>query len=99
MAGVGYLAVAAAGLDEQMMWALGRLSGFYAAFQREHDRLRPIEVRTPDLFDDDLVTIPKYPGKTNEQFTRLLINITLASMRRPGGAVSSWTRCAVAVPR
>jgi tRNA G10 N-methylase Trm11 len=30
-----------------------------------------------------LVTIPKYPGKTNEQFTRLLINVTLASMRRP----------------
>jgi hypothetical protein len=89
VAGVGYLAVAAAGLDEQVIWALGRLSGFYAAFQREHDRLRPIEVRTPDLFDDDLVTIPKYPGKTNEQFTRLLINITLASMRRPtGGAVS-----------
>ncbi|HEX6757602.1 MAG TPA: site-specific DNA-methyltransferase [Propionibacteriaceae bacterium] len=89
VAGVGYLTVATAGLDEQMMWALGRLSGFYAAFQREHDRLRPIEVRTPDLFDDDLVTIPKYPGKTNEQFTRLLINITLASVRRPtGGAVS-----------
>lgn len=89
VAGVGYLAVATVGLDEQMMWALGRLSGFYAAFQREHDRLRPIEVPTPDLFDDDLVTIPKYPGKTNEQFTRLLINITLASVRRPtGGAVS-----------
>jgi hypothetical protein len=85
VAGIGYLAVAAAGLDERMMWALGRLSGFYAAFQREHDRLQPIEVRTPDLFDDDLVTIPKYPGKTNEQFTRLLINVTLASMRRPIG--------------
>src|SRR4030095_4407501 len=35
-----------------------------------------------DLFEDDFVTIPKYPGKTNEQFTRLLINVTLASMRR-----------------
>ena len=73
------------GLDDQISRALGRLSGFYAAFQREHDRLLPIEVRTPDLFDDDLVTIPKYPGKTNEQFTRLLINVTLASMRRPTG--------------
>jgi hypothetical protein len=83
VAGVGYLAVASASLDDQISGALGRLSGFYAAFQREHDRLLPIEVATPDLFDDDLVTIPKYPGKTNEQFTRLLINVTLASMRRP----------------
>ena len=43
----------------------------------------------PDLFDDDLVTIPKYPGKTNEQFTRLLINVTLASMTRlPSGPLT-----------
>jgi hypothetical protein len=83
VAGIEYLAVATDSLDEQIMLALGRLSGFYAAFQREQDRLRPIEVNTPDLFDDDLVTIPKYAGKTNEQFTRLLINVTLASMRRP----------------
>jgi hypothetical protein len=89
LAGIEYLAVATDSLDEQVMWALGRLSGFYAAFQRELDRLLPIEVNRRDLFDDDLVTIPKYPGKTNEQFTRLLINVTLASMRRPtGGPVS-----------
>ena len=89
LAGIEYLAVARDSLDEQIMWALGRLSGFYAVFQREQDRLLPIEVVAPDLFDDDLVTIPKYPGKTNEQFTRLLINVTLASMRRPiGGPVS-----------
>jgi hypothetical protein len=89
LAGVEYLAVATDSLDEQTLWALGRLSGFYAAFQRKDDRLRPIEVNTPDLFDDDLVTIPKYPGKTNEQFTRLLINVTLASMRRPTGGLIS----------
>ena len=82
IAGIGYLAVATETLDERVCGALGRLSGCYATFQREHDRLLPIEVRNPDLFDDDLVTIPKYPGKTNEQFTRLLINVTLASMRR-----------------
>jgi hypothetical protein len=83
VAGVGYLALATERLDDQLRWALGRLSGFYAAFQRDQDRLLPIEVGMHDLFDDDFVTIPKYPGKTNEQFTRLLINITLASMRRP----------------
>lgn len=89
LARIGYLAVTVDSIDAQIIWALGRLSGFYAAFRREHDRLLPVEVPIPDLFDDDLVTIPKYPGKTNEQFTRLLINITLASMRRPaGGAVT-----------
>jgi SAM-dependent methyltransferase len=33
--------------------------------------------------DDDLVTIPRYSGKTNEQLTRLLLNLTLAAA---GGA-------------
>jgi hypothetical protein len=83
VAGVGYLALATESLDDQVRSALGRLSGFYAVFQRTQDLLRPIELGTRDLFDDDFVTIPKYPGKTNEQFTRLLINVTLASMRRP----------------
>ena len=83
IAGIGYLALATECLDEHACAALGRLSGCYATFHREHDRLLPIEIIRPDLFDDDLVTIPKYPGKTNEQFTRLLINVTLASMRRP----------------
>ena len=82
VAGVGYLALTMEKLDDRTRWALGRLSGFYAAFERTQDRLLPIEVPTGDLFDDDFVTIPKYPGKTNEQFTRLLINVTLASMRR-----------------
>jgi len=85
LAGVGYLALATEGLDEEVCRSLGRLSACYAAFRREHDRLLPITVPTPDLFDEDLVTIPKYPGKTNEQFTRLLINVTLASMRREAG--------------
>ena len=31
------------------------------------------------------MTIPKYPGKTNEQFTRLLLNVTLASSSSPVG--------------
>jgi hypothetical protein len=83
VAGIGYLALATESLDDRTGRALSRLSGFYAAFERTQNRLLPIEVHAGDLFDDDFVTIPKYPGKTNEQFTRLLINVTLASMRRP----------------
>jgi len=43
------------------------------------DLLRPVPLRGLDRFDDDLLTILKYPGKTNEQFTKLLLNVTLAS--------------------
>ena len=89
IAGISYLALATESLDERVCPALGRLSGRYATFRREHDRLLPVKITAPDLFDDDLVTIPKYPGKTNEQFSRLLINVTLASMRRPGGGSTS----------
>jgi hypothetical protein len=89
LAGVGYIALGTETLEERVCQALGRLSACYAAFRREHDRLQPIEISTRSLFDDDLVTIPKYPGKTNEQFTRLLINVTLTSMQRsPGGPIA-----------
>ncbi len=81
LAGVGYLRVrtddlAPGALDD----ALGRLSACYAAFgRRPDDALQPYAVRRPDRLDDDLVGIPKYAGKTNEQFTRLLLNVTLSA--------------------
>src|SRR5256885_2927777 len=56
---------------------LANLSSAYALFERVGDLLRPVELSPPGHFDDDLITIPKYAGKTNEQFTRLLLNVTL----------------------
>ncbi|MBO0812667.1 MAG: site-specific DNA-methyltransferase [Microlunatus sp.] len=58
------------------------LSSAYAIFEQVGDLLRPVELINTDRFADDLVTIPKYQGKTNEQFTRMLVNITAASMAR-----------------
>jgi SAM-dependent methyltransferase len=80
IAGIGYLGLALDDLDDHARAAVGRLSGLLAAFRRDGDHLLPVEMPRPDRFDDDLVTIPKYAGKTNEQFTRMLINVTLASM-------------------
>ena len=80
IAGIGYLELALDDLDGHARAALGRLSGFLAVFRRDGDHLLPVEVPRPDRFDEDLVTIPKYAGKTNEQFTRMLINVTLASL-------------------
>lgn len=56
---------------------LSNLSAAYALFERVGDLLRPVELTPLRRFDDDLITIPKYAGKTNEQFTRLLLNVTL----------------------
>jgi Putative RNA methylase family UPF0020 len=77
--GVPYVTFAADGLGERDAALLANLSSAYALFGVEGGLLRPIELRPLDRFDDDLITIPKYPGKTNEQFTKLLLNVTLLS--------------------
>ena len=53
-------------------------------FRRCDDLLAPLTLPDTDFFPDDLVTIPKYQGKTNESFTRLLTNLTLSQTAREG---------------
>ncbi|TCC00356.1 SAM-dependent methyltransferase [Micromonospora zingiberis] len=65
------------GLSERDVALLGNLSSAYALFEFVGDLLRPVPLTRLDRFDDDLITILKYPGKTNEQFTKLLLNVTL----------------------
>ncbi len=65
---------------------LAQLSSAYALFECVGDLLRPVGLHPVAYFDEDLVTIPKYAGKTNEQFTRLLLNVTLIAAGRPPGA-------------
>lgn len=83
LAGVDYLSFESPPLAGDQLLALARQSSALALFGRESGLLRPIELPAPWVLSDDLVTIPKYPGKTNEQFTRALLNVTLASVRRP----------------
>ena len=87
VAGVQYLAVEADDLDPVVV---AGQSASLALFEKVpadggDALLRPIELPVVDWLDDDLVTIPKYPGKTNEQFTRLLTNVTLSAVRREPG--------------
>jgi SAM-dependent methyltransferase len=56
---------------------LSNVSSAYALFERAGDLLRPIELTPLARYDSDLITIPKYAGKTNEQFTKLVLNLTL----------------------
>ncbi len=75
--GVRYLEFEAGDLGPEAASFLANLSSVYALFEVEAGLLRPVELTRLDRYDDDLVTILKYQGKTNEQFTKLLLNVTL----------------------
>lgn len=79
VAGVLYLGFDGSGLTDRDLRVLANLSGCYALFERHGELLRPVQLRRLDRYDDDLLTILKYPGKTNEQFTKLLLNVTAAA--------------------
>ncbi|MEU6712641.1 SAM-dependent methyltransferase [Nonomuraea sp. NPDC046802] len=65
---------------------LSNLSSVYALFGLEGDLLRPLTMRPLDRLSSDLITIQKYAGKTNEHFTKLLLNVTaLAGDKGLGG--------------
>jgi SAM-dependent methyltransferase len=79
MGSVDYLVFSAETLDERGLAVLSNLSTAFALFALEAGRLAPLELRRLDRFDSDLLSIQKYAGKTNEVFTKLLLNVTLAS--------------------
>lgn len=84
IAGVGYVTFSGDGLSDTDLDHLANLASCYALFIVSGEMLRPVRLRPLDLFGSDLLTIQKYPGKTNEQFTKLLLNITAVSTDRPG---------------
>jgi len=84
LGGVPYLTFStAAPLSEEDIALLSNLSSLYALFELTGDLLRPLEITPLDKFDSDLITIQKYAGKTNELFTKLLLNVTLLSTSDP----------------
>jgi tRNA G10 N-methylase Trm11 len=83
----------AAPLAERDVALLSNLSSVYALFgvegEGEEPLLRPLPVRPLDRLSSDLITIQKYAGKTNEHFTKLLLNVTaLASAKGLGERLS-----------
>jgi hypothetical protein len=79
-------------LDAVAAGVLSNLSSAYALFSvRDDGAFTPVALRPLDRFDDDLITIQKYQGKTNEQFTRLLVNVTLMSSAFAAGAFTAET--------
>lgn len=80
IAGIPYVLFATLdAMDHRALAELATLSSAFALFQREGDALRPLALPQSAVFDDDLITIQRYPGKTNEAFTALLVNVTRAA--------------------
>jgi len=71
-------------LNENEFIMLSRLSFTYALFEMTKDKLlRPITL-TPNYFlNQELSAILKYSGKTNELFTRLMLNLAQFHIKNP----------------
>ena len=76
---VAYVTFEAAELGDIALEWLSNLAATFALFRFDEGRLLPLELRRWDQLDSDLVSIQKYSGKTNETFTKLLLNVTLAA--------------------
>ena len=82
--GVPYLTFSTAEpLQDADIALLSNLSSVYALFGVEDELLRPLAMRPLDRLSSDLITIQKYAGKTNEHFTKLLLNVTVLASARP----------------
>lgn len=66
-------------LDLQNLEALHRLSSGYILFKVENKALIPMNEGKSTYFKNDISSILKYTGKTNEDFTGMMINIGIFS--------------------
>jgi len=76
--GVPYLLFDYSGiLTDEVLVLLSRLSFVYAIFKLEKTHLLPIHKNPAYFIGEDLSGILKYSGKTNELFTRLMLNLAV----------------------
>ena len=77
---VSYVTFTAPPLDELSQSWVSNLAATFALFSLDDaGKFTPLELTRWDQLDSDLVSIQKYAGKTNEAFTKLLFNVTLAA--------------------
>ena len=62
-------------ISEGEMIILSRLSFTYAIFLKESEMLKPLALNAQYFLNQEVSSILKYSGKTNELFTRLLLNM------------------------
>lgn len=78
LGGVPYVGFSA-DLDAGSVATLSNASAVYALFERRGELLAPVPLAPLDRYPSDLLTIQKYSGKTNELFTKLLLNVTISA--------------------
>lgn len=74
LGGVPYVTFALESITSNDIQVLSCLSCVLALFEIDARKLSPLELSSLSQLSDSLVTIQRYQGKTNEQFTRLLLN-------------------------
>lgn len=81
MGGVDYVTFSTdVEIGEVELAYLSRLSSLYCLFEVVSDApriLRPVTIREAYYFDEDVISIQKYTGKTNEEFTKMMLNIAV----------------------
>lgn len=69
-------------LNSKALKALSASSIYYAIFEiLEEGLLRPLSVAPFQVFPESLNQVLKYTGKTNEQFTRLMVNLAVSACK------------------
>ena len=91
LGGVPYVTFTGAGSDDELA-VVSNLSALYALFERDGEQLRPLVPARLDRWPDDLVSIQRYPGRTNEQLTRLVLNLAVAAATGTGGFAGERVR-------
>lgn len=81
--GVSYLTFDGPCLSTEDIACLSNLSFAYALFEARAEgealNLIPRRLTPLDRYDSDLLSILKFAGKTNDQFTKLLLNVTISA--------------------
>jgi hypothetical protein len=81
---VSYLEFTAPELAERATSFLANVSGCFALFELTGGGLlRAVELRRLDRYDDDLVTIQKYPGQTVESCGSSCLRLAFAVQASP----------------
>ncbi len=84
IAGVYYLTFSAQhSLSSKDLDKIARLSFVFALYQVEGDLFRPLLIPQANLTGISISSLLKYTGKTNELFTRMMINVAVSSCTLP----------------
>ena len=84
LAGVFYLFFfSGTRLEDSDLISVAKASFFYALFEMKEKALYPVEIPNFRYMDESLASMLKYAGKTNEIFTRMLLNLAFFSLPQP----------------